>query len=63
MPTRDEVEAELLASVQATQALHRRLVAAREACMEPDPDDVAEAQRLSESPYAYFDRVNVPDER
>jgi hypothetical protein len=44
------------------QALHRRLRAAKEDGVEPDPADVEAAARLNESPYSHFDRVNARDD-
>lgn len=60
--TWDEIAAARLAEVLEAQALHRRLCAAREAGVAPDPDDVEAAAILNASPYARFDRVNARDD-
>jgi hypothetical protein len=44
------------------QALHRRLLAAKEAGVEPDPADVAMRDQAMASPYANFDRAWARDE-
>lgn len=61
MVTWDEIAAARLAEVQEKQALHRRLLKAREAGMTPDVDDtLAAADHASE--YQLFDRVNASDD-
>jgi hypothetical protein len=62
MTTWQEIEAARLAEVQEQQALHRRLLAARQAGLEPDPADVEAAEKLNASPFQHFDRVNARDE-
>jgi hypothetical protein len=44
------------------QALHRRLLAAKDRGEEPDPADVEMAARVMASPYAMFDRPWARDE-
>ena len=44
------------------QALHRRLLAAKDRGEEPDPADVALAARVMASPYALRDRPWARDE-
>lgn len=62
MATWDEIQAERLADVLEKQALHRRLVAARDAGHVPDLDDVTAAAELHASPYRDFDRINASDD-
>lgn len=62
MATWEEIEAARLAEVIEQQELHRRLVAAREAGREPDPEDVEAAAMLNASPYRHFDRINARDD-
>ena len=47
--------------VQEIQAAHRRLLVAREAGEEPDPVDVAAAEKDMENPYWMHDRPWAPD--
>jgi hypothetical protein len=44
------------------QALHRRLLKAKESGEEPAPEDIAERDRLMSSPFALFDRPWAPDD-
>ncbi|MGH3366841.1 MAG: hypothetical protein ACRDOY_06535 [Nocardioidaceae bacterium] len=62
MATWDEISRVRHQEVLEKQALHRRLRAAEEAGVEPDPDDVAAAAKFNESPYRYFDRVYARDD-
>ena len=62
MASWEEIEKVRLAEVLEKQALHRRLVAARKAGVEPDPADVEAAEKLNASPYRDFDRVNARDD-
>jgi hypothetical protein len=62
MATWQEIEAARLAEVQEQQALHRRLLAARRAGVEPEPADVEAAEKLNASRFRRFDRVNARDE-
>ena len=62
MTTWDEAEAQrCLAEAQAKQAVHRRLLQARDAGVDADPADVAAAADWNASPYRDFDRVNASD--
>lgn len=61
--TNNEYEAAGIAHVQAIQALHRRILAAKDAGIEPDPADLEAAAAYNASGYRDFDRVNAPDER
>ncbi len=61
MSWHEDEAARCLAEVQEKQAVHRRLIAARNAGVEPDPADVAAAARWNASPYRDYDRVNAPD--
>ena len=45
------------------QALHRRLLAAKDRGEQPDPADLAMKERVMASPFANFDRPWAPDER
>ena len=45
------------------QALHRRLLAAKDAGVDPDPDDLALKERVMASPFAMYDRAWASDER
>jgi hypothetical protein len=45
------------------QELHRRLQAARDEGIDPDPADVAAAGKINADPLAGFDRSWAPDER
>jgi hypothetical protein len=44
------------------QALHRRLLAAKDAGVDPDPEDLELKERVMASPYAMYDRPWAPDE-
>ena len=44
------------------QAVHRRLLAAREQGVEPAPEDLEMNRRIMASPYWLFDRPWAPDE-
>jgi hypothetical protein len=45
------------------QALHRRLIAARDSGIDPDPVDVEMVDKINANPLARFDRAWEPDER
>ena len=45
------------------QALHRRLLAAKDRGEEPEPADLDMKERVMASPLALFDRPWAPDER
>jgi len=45
------------------QAVHRRLLAARDKGVDPDPADIAAAKEINADPLAGFDRSWAPDER
>lgn len=59
---RAEYEAAGVAHVQAIQALHRRILAAKDAGLEPDPADLEAAAAYNASQYSGFDRINRPDD-
>ena len=44
------------------QAVHRRLLAAKEQGIDPAPDDVEMNRRIMASPYWQFDRPWAPDD-
>lgn len=44
------------------QAVHRRLLAAREQGVEPDAADVEMQRKIMQSPYWMFDRPWAPDD-
>jgi hypothetical protein len=62
LATWEEIEAARLAEVLERQALHRRLLAAREAGVVPEPDDVVAAIDEHASPYRDLDRINARDD-
>jgi len=62
VPDWEEIQAVHLKNVQNAQAVHRRILAAKDAGEEPDPEDLAYAAAYNASPYAGFDRVTAPDE-
>jgi hypothetical protein len=58
----EEEAARRLAEAQAKQDVHRRLLEACQAGVEPAAADVAAAAAWNSSPYRDFDRVNAPDD-
>lgn len=50
-------------SAAEVQALHLRLLAARDKGVDPDPADIAAAKEIDANPLAGFDRAWAPDER
>jgi hypothetical protein len=54
----------VIAKIQEIQALHKRILKAKDAGLDPDPADLEAAKRINEDPrYSTFDRVWAPDER
>jgi len=50
-------------SAAEVQALHRRLLAARDTGVDPDAADLAAAKQINADTLARFDRSWAPDER
>jgi hypothetical protein len=50
-------------SAAEVQALHRRLLAARDLGVDPDPADLANRDKINANEHARFDRSWAPDER
>lgn len=62
MATWDEIQQARLTDVLELQKVHRRLVAAKEQAIEPDPHDAEIARSVAATGYGGVDRVNARDE-
>ncbi|MFC6152048.1 hypothetical protein [Mumia xiangluensis] len=62
MATWDEIAEARLADVLELQKVHKRLLAAREQKIEPDPHDVEIARSVAATGYGGIDRVNARDD-
>jgi hypothetical protein len=62
MATWDEIQQARLSEVLDLQMVHKRLLAAREQGVEPDPADVEVARSVAATGYGGIDRVNAPDD-
>jgi hypothetical protein len=62
MTTQHDPERPEIFDPAEVQALHRRLLAAKDRGEEPDPADAEMAARVMASPYAMFDRPWARDE-
>ncbi|GAA1164553.1 hypothetical protein GCM10009630_73150 [Kribbella jejuensis] len=62
MATWDEIAEARLADVLELQKVHKRLLAAREQGIEPDPHDVEIARSVAATGYGGIDRVNARDD-
>jgi hypothetical protein len=58
----DEIQAARLRDVLELQKVHRRLLAAKEQGIEPDPADAEIARSVAATGYGGIDRVNAPDD-
>jgi hypothetical protein len=62
MATWDEIQQARLSNVLELQKVHRRLLAAKEQGIAPDPADVEVARSVAATGYGGIDRVNAPDD-
>jgi hypothetical protein len=62
MATWDEIQQARLTEVQELQRVHKRLLAAKEQGVEPDPHDVEIARSVAATGYGGVDRVNARDD-
>jgi hypothetical protein len=62
MATWDEIQQARLSEVLELQKVHKRLLAAKEQGIEPDPADVEIARSVAATGYGGIDRVNAPDD-
>jgi hypothetical protein len=62
MATWDEIQQARLSEVLELQKVHKRLLAAKEQGIEPEPADVEVARSVAATGYGGVDRVNAPDD-
>jgi hypothetical protein len=62
MATWDEIQEARLSDVLELQKVHKRLLAAREQSIEPDPYDVEIARSVAATGYGGVDRINARDD-
>lgn len=62
MATWEEIQQARLSEVLELQKVHKRLLAAREQGIEPDPADFEIARSVAATGYAGIDRVNARDD-
>ncbi|MEV0283951.1 hypothetical protein AB0H36_07485 [Kribbella sp. NPDC050820] len=62
MATWDEIQEARLADVLELQKVHKRLLAANERGIEPDPHDTEIARSVAATGYGGIDRVNARDD-
>ena len=62
MATWDEIQQARLSEVLELQKVHKRLLAAKEQGIQPDPADAEVARSVAATGYGGVDRVNAPDD-
>ena len=62
MATWEQIQEAQLREVLELQGVHKRLVAAKEQGIEPDPHDVEIARSVAATGYGGIDRVNARDD-
>jgi hypothetical protein len=62
MATWDEIQQARLSDVLELQKVHKRLLAAKEQGIEPDPHDAEIARSVAATGYGGVDRINARDD-
>ncbi|WP_329005708.1 hypothetical protein OHA18_20210 [Kribbella sp. NBC_00709] len=62
MATWEQIQEAQLCEVLELQGVHKRLVAAKEQGIEPDPHDVEISRSVAATGYGGIDRVNARDD-